>query len=185
MDKINLKDYTKEDLVFGNALGREVYQKLYDYISSIPNEDIFEISLEGIRATDASFPRESVINLAKNYKGEKAFFITNAMNDDILDNWAYGSRAKKLPLISWKNNTYKIIGEELTDNMRALLDFIMENNRVTSSAVSKKFDISTQNANAKLKKLLELGLVLASKEPSETGGLEYIFKAIKKSEKTG
>jgi len=49
---------------------------------------------------------------------------------------------------------------------------------VTTSKVSKKFDISVQSASARMKRLHQAGLVLGSKENAETGGLEYVFKAI-------
>jgi predicted transcriptional regulator len=49
---------------------------------------------------------------------------------------------------------------------------------VTSSHVSKHFDISAQNASGRLKKLHATGLVLGQKEVAESGGLEFVYRSI-------
>jgi predicted transcriptional regulator len=55
----------------------------------------------------------------------------------------------------------------------------MKEETITTSKVAKKFDISAPNASAKMKRLHLMGLVLGTKESAETGGLEYVYKAIK------
>ena len=45
--------------------------------------------------------------------------------------------------------------------------------------IAEKFGLSTPNASMKLKKLLGQGLLIGSKGTVESGGLEYIFFAIK------
>jgi hypothetical protein len=176
---IYLSKYITDGHAFGNPKGKEVFQKLQDYISSCTNENIFGISLKDVKATDASFPRESIISLAKLYKGEKGFFLSDLSSDDICFNWHCAALAKKQPIIVLLKNDYKIIGPEIMVPGKELLDFIMMEGTATTSSVSKKFDVSAQNASAKLKKLFEFGLILRTKETAESGGFEFIYKAIK------
>ena len=75
---MRLRDFTIDDHPFGNKQGRETLSKLSNYVDDNPS-DIYEISLEGIVATDASFPRESVISLVKMNKGEKGFYLTGSL----------------------------------------------------------------------------------------------------------
>ena len=75
---MRLLDFTDNDHPFGNKQGREVLLKLSDYIDE-HSADIYEVSLEGIIATDASFPRESVISLAKMYSSPKTCWIIGIM----------------------------------------------------------------------------------------------------------
>src|SRR5665647_3737289 len=85
---IKLVDLIGFDIAFGNEDGRKVYKKLSDELDKYPGTDIFGISLKGIRATDASFPRESVISLIKSQKGEKGFYLLDFSSKDLMDNWA-------------------------------------------------------------------------------------------------
>ncbi len=177
---IKLIDYlNNEPYIFGNVEGKRVFSELQNHISAHPENKVFSISLEGVSATDASFPRESVISLAKMYKGELGFFLCDFSSKDLLDNWSYAAAAKELPIIVKNKDGYEVIGPNLTDSSKELLKFIMDKGSVTTALVAKKFDISIQNASAKLKKLLQLGLILGHKETAETGGLEFVFIAIK------
>lgn len=175
---MRLLELTNNDHPFGNKQGREVLLKLSDYIDEHP-ADIYEVSLDGIVATDASFPRESVISLAKMYKGEKGFYLTGQFSKDLLDNWHYAAIAKLQPLILKEDDGYRVIGPEPKGDAGELLNFIMKEGEVTTSKVVQKFGVSAQNASAKLKKLFATGLILGRKTVAETGGLEFVYRAIK------
>jgi hypothetical protein len=168
-----------DPIFFGNESGRAVFQKLQKELEAAPEIDVFGISLDGVRATDASFPRESVVSLAKMLRGEKGFYLEGFVNNDLLDNWDYAAKAKDQNIIVKQGEKkYRVIGPELHESMKALLDFVMREGQVTTAKVAKKFDISVQNASARMKRLHQAGLVLGSKESAETGGLEYLFRAI-------
>jgi len=168
-----------EPIFFGNDSGRAVFQELQKEIAAAPDVQVFGISLDGIRATDASFPRESVVSLVKMLRGEKGFYLEGFVNNDLLDNWDYAAKAKdQYIIVRQGQKKYRVIGPDLNDSMKSLLDFVMREGEVTTAMVAKKFDISVQNASARMKRLHQAGLVLGSKESAETGGLEYVFKAI-------
>lgn len=169
----------KKDFLSGNQLGKEVFRKLQHIIDSSPGVAIFGISLNGVQATDASFPRESVVSVIKLLSGEKGFFLKDFKSEDLVDNWDYAAKAKNQAVIIIKSSgKYDVIGLELSAATKQLLDFVMKEGVVTTSKVAKKFDVSAQNASAKMKKLHAMGLVLGSKETAETGGLEFVYRAI-------
>jgi predicted HTH transcriptional regulator len=177
---INLSEITGDrEFLSGNEFGRSVFQQLQQVIIPSPGRSVFGISLAGIKATDASFPRESVIALIKLLSGEAGIFLKDFTSKDLIDNWDYAAKAKNQPVIIIQDTGYQVIGPDLNEGMKELLDFVMAEKIVTTSKVAKKFDISAQNASAKLKKLHTLGLILGAKEVAETGGLEYVYKAIK------
>ena len=178
---LNLIDFAvKKPLLSGNEHGKAVLHKLNQEIGAHPEVSIFGISLKGIEATDASFPRESVISLAKMHCGELGFFLQDFASKDLLDNWNYAARAKSQAVIVHQGGQrYEVIGPELHEGLSELLAYVMKEEIVTTSKVSKKFDISAPNASAKMKKLHVMGLVLGSKESAETGGLEFVYRAIK------
>lgn len=175
---IKLISLVGDSFAFGNEMGRKVFGKLQQIVDDNPQENVFGISLEGIEATDASFPRESVISLAKLLREDKGFYLTQVMSKDLLDNWSYAATAKDQPIFVY-NNSYKIIGPALTEGTMQLIDFIMKNEFTTTSMVASEFDISTQNASGKLKKLYRQGLILGKKEVAESGGHEFVYVPIK------
>ncbi|MGI1678746.1 MAG: DNA-binding protein [Cellvibrionaceae bacterium] len=178
MIPMRLRDFTKDDHPFGNKQGRETLSLMADYIDENPAE-VYEISMEGIEATDASFPRESVISLAKQMKGERGFYLTGSFTKDLMDNWHYAAVAKEQSLILKKSDGYLVIGPELSKGQKELFDYIMTEGEVTTSKIVSKFGGSSQNGSAKLKKLYATGLILGQKSVAETGGLEFVYKAIK------
>jgi hypothetical protein len=176
--KILLKDVVGCDHAFGNDEGREAFVKISKIVDENPSCDFFAISLEAMKFTDASFPRESIISLAKALKGEKGFYLIDIPNKDLLDNWSYGAIAKDQPILVKSDNGFDVIGSKLSNTVKELLEFVVDKNQVTTSTVSKHFDVSAQNASGKLKKLHNIGLVLGHKEVAESGGLEFVYKAI-------
>ena len=121
---IKLLDIVGDDIAIGNEEGREAFQALSRIVNKNPEQTVFEISLDGISATDASFPRESVVNLAKSLRGEKAFFLSNFKNKDLIDNWSYGADAKDQPLLILDDGKQLWIGPRVKSATKKLLDFI-------------------------------------------------------------
>lgn len=176
---INLRDHTIDDHPFGNVQGKEVFRKLTDYIDLHPSILVFGISLEGIEATDASFPRESVISVAKRYREVKGIYLEQIRNKDILDNWNYAARALEQPLIYWDSNTPTILGPEMTVAAKELIDYVLAKGAVLASQVAADLDITVQNSSTRLKKLVAQGYILRTEVAADTGGIEYIYQSIK------
>ncbi|MBL4568766.1 MAG: MarR family transcriptional regulator [Flavobacteriaceae bacterium] len=177
--KIRLFDLVGGDTAFGIEDGRRDFIKLQNAIDEHPNCDIFEISLDGIKRTDASYPRESVIQLTKSLRGEKAFYLTGFCRRDLQDNWDYAATAKDQNILVYSDNSYEVLGKDIGPKANELLNYIITNNDVTTSKIVEDFKVSAQNASARLKKLASLGLVLSSKQTAETGGYEFVYTAIK------
>ena len=176
---LNLRDILGDSTAFGNQEGRLVYQKLLSELDAHASKSIIGISLNGITRTDASFPRESVISLAKSRRGEKGFYLRDFFSEDLFDNWNYAALAKDQSMIVLTEPGYRLLGKDISNGLKKVLDFIMASGEVTTSIIANNFDVSSQNASAKLKKLLSLGLILSNRQTAETGGIEFIYKAIK------
>lgn len=176
---IKLLNLTKDDHPNGNVKGKAIYAELFKIIESRLDIDTFGVSLEGIVATDASFPRESVMAIAKHYIGERFFYITELKDEDLIDNWIYGADAKDQPMTIWNDNKASFIGPDMTKSVKELTDYLLIKQRVTTSEISNKFDISIQNASTRLKNIFKLGYVKRVEEVAESGGKEFIYQIIK------
>lgn len=165
----------RNDHPFGNVIGREVFKRLQRVVDAHPGTKSFEISLEGIVATDSSFPRESVIALAKQLRGEKWFYITHVSSLDVIDNWDYAAKAKQQSLILISDKETRVIGPDAKTSTKDLLDFVLSQNGVSTANVARAFDISVQNASTRLKRLVSDGLIMREEESSLTGGIEFLY----------
>lgn len=173
---IRLLDLTNNNShPFGNVLGREVFKRLQCVVDENPSITSFEISLEGIVATDSSFPRESVIALAKQLRGEKWFYISHVNSLDLIDNWDYAATAKQQSLILISDEATRIIGPGASPSTKKLLDYVLNTKGVSTANVAKALDISVQNASTRLKKLANDGLIMRSETSSLTGGIEFLY----------
>ncbi|MCU4676199.1 winged helix-turn-helix domain-containing protein [Catenovulum sp. 2E275] len=179
---MRLIDYTNgNDHPFGNKQGQETYKRLKEFLDCNVSEKVIEINLEGIKATDASFPRESVISIIKHLNGEKSFYITKFDSKDLLDNWDYAAKAKKQLVATNFNNKLEIIGPDINTSTRELIEYVYSNAHVTTANVAKTLGLSVQNASTRLKKLVSEGVVLREEEAALSGGKEFIYKRLFKS----
>lgn len=178
---ISLRDFTDTPLPNGNIQGKETFKKLFDYINSHSEFSIFGISLKDIKATDVSFPRECVVSIAKYYRGEKGFYLEGMSKEDrdLFDNWKYAAYAKEQPLVIWYEDSYEIVGPEISSSNLEMINYVLDKKSVTTSKIAEELNISVANASTKLKKLVEQGYIMRSEVSAETGGKEFIYHAIK------
>jgi hypothetical protein len=176
---ISLHDFTSDSHPFGNIEGKEVFRKLVSFVEANPRVDIFGISLKGIEATDASFPRESVIAVAKQFRGQKGFFLTDLTDRDLIDNWNYAAQAKEQPLVIWQDGQFEVIGPELNSSAKVLVEYVLSNRSVLASQTAQDLNLSVQNASTRLKNLVAQGYILRLEDVADTGGIEFKYQAIK------
>lgn len=175
---VDLRTFTNSETPFGNIEGKDVFRKLVDCAEAHPHARMFGISLKLIEATDASFPRESVVSFAKQFRGERGVFLLDLQDRDLIDNWTYAARAKEQPLPIWNENRYEIIGPELNISAQALVDCVYKNRSVVASQVAADLGLSVPNASTRLKNLATSGYVLRTEEAAESGGIEFKYQAI-------
>lgn len=152
---------------------------LLDFVEQSPGTDVFGISLDGVEATDASFPRESVISVAKQLRGEKGFYLADLTNRDLIDNWSYAARAKEQPLVIWNNSEFEIIGPELNKSTRDLIEYVLSKGSVLAAKVASDLGLSVPNASTRLKNLVSQGFIRRTEDVADSGGIEYRYSAIK------
>lgn len=176
---VKLLDFTSTASPFGNVEGKRVFRKLVNFVEEHPRTQIFGVSLRGIKATDASFPRESVVSLAKHFRGERGVFLTDIHDRDLIDNWTYAARAKDQPLVIWNDGAFEMIGPEPNPSTRSLVEYVLEKRSVLASQAAANLGLSVQNASTRLKGLVAAGYLLRAEEVAESGGIEFKYQAIR------
>lgn len=176
---VKLLDFTSSASPYGNMEGKNVYRKLLDFVEKHPRTQVFGISFEGIEATDASFPRESVVSLAKFLRGERGFYLKDLQDRDLIDNWTYAARAKDQPLVIWSDDDFEVVGPELNPSTRSLVEHVLQKRSVFAAQVAADLGLSVQNASTRLKNLVQAGYLLRAEEVAGSGGIEFQYRAIR------
>lgn len=177
--EIKLRDLMSIPDGWGVEEGREIYHKLLERVETHPEATIFRISLAGVRRTDVSFPRESVIELAVRYKGQKGFSVWDAADENLLDNWDAAAIKRAQPLFVWSRKGYRLLGSVPSAGLKGVLEFALEHDYVTTAQVASHFKWTASNASNKLRALTEAGYLLRREETARTGGLEFLHYRIR------
>ncbi|QKD42604.1 DNA-binding protein [Alicycliphilus denitrificans] len=164
---------------WGNDRGREVFVQLLAEVERHLGALVFEISLDGIRRTDASFPRESVVELARRFRKQFAFVVTHAINEDLLFNWDAAAVKKEQPLfVKAADGSWTMLGPQLSAAKDRLLEYVMNNKKVRTAQVAADLSLKISNASTQLRDLWEMGYVLRREETADTGGVEFVYLSI-------
>jgi hypothetical protein len=136
---------------------------------------VYRVSLDGVKRTDASFPRESVIELAKRFRGNKGFCLVDIADSDLLDNWDAAATKREQPMTVWRNGKPEIIGRKPTAGNEVVLNYVLTNGEATAAAIAKQLKLQLTNASTKLRQLEKDGFIMRREETSPTGGIEYSY----------
>jgi predicted transcriptional regulator len=60
-----------------------------------------------------------------------------------------------------------------------LVELVLTKGQITAALVAAELDTSVQNASTRLKKLVDQGYFMRSEVVADSGGIEYIYQAIK------
>jgi hypothetical protein len=164
---------------WGVEEGREVYHKLLGRIEAHPEASVFRISLGGVRRTDVSFPRESVIELARRFRGQKGFCLWDVSDENLLENWDAAALKRDQPLFAWNRKGYRLLGLQPSAGLRKVLEFALEHDIITAAQLASQFGWTTSNASNKLRSLSEGGYILRREETAPSGGIEYMYQRVR------
>ena len=164
---------------WGRDQGREVFQRLIKQVEANPGKLVVEVSLEGVERNDISFASETVVEIAKRFRGNKGFFLTHVADEDLLENWEAAASKKSQPLMVREGSSVRAIGVQPSQGNAAVFEYVLEKTSVTASEIATALDLQITNASTKLKQLWEQGFLLRRQESAESGGVEFRYFAIK------
>jgi hypothetical protein len=70
---LTLREFMNKPEGWGRAEGCTVYKRMLRFVEDSPETVIFKISMKGVRRLDVSFALETVVELARRYRGSKGF----------------------------------------------------------------------------------------------------------------
>jgi hypothetical protein len=179
-DLVVLRNFMDDDQGWGREAGRIVYQRLLAHVEATPGVIVFRLSLRGVRRVDISFASETVVELARRYKGAKGFCLMDIDDIDLVENVEAAASRKGQPLTIWSGDTARVIGVEPTQGNREAFAFALARPIVRAAEFAQATpDMSIANASTKFKQLWEQGFLLRREATAESGGVEYVYYRIR------
>jgi hypothetical protein len=176
---IALRDFMDGPEGWGRAQGRETYRRLLDFVEAHPGVMVFRVSMRGVRRADISFASETLVELARRYRGAKGFCIVDLSDPDLLENWEAAAAKKGQPILVWNDDAARPIGAAPTQGTREALAFALARPTVRAAEFAQATErMSIANASTKFKQLWEQGFLLRRESAAESGGVEYTYHRI-------
>jgi len=163
---------------WGRAFGREVFQKLLEHVERNPDQVTFAISLKGVTRLDVSFSSESLVELARRFRGQKGFYLVDVGVPEIEENIDAAARRVDQPLVVLDAVQHRFIGSVPSAGTKAALDFAVSRPQARAVEIADAIHVSVANASMKLKNLWQRGFLLRRESTADTGGVEYVYQRI-------
>jgi hypothetical protein len=180
IERLRLRDFMAEDDGWGRVAGRETYGKLMPFIEGHPGTLVFRVSLKGVRRVDISFASETIVELARRYRGAKGFCFVDLKDTDQQENWNAAAERSRQPLFKWdEHGIPAIMGLQPTQGVFDALQFALQRDEARAAEFAGCSEVSITNASNKFKQLWEQGFLLRREAVAESGGMEYVYARIR------
>jgi hypothetical protein len=173
-----LRDFMDRPEGWGRGQGREVYQRLLDFVERNPGTIKFRISMKGIQRIDISFASETIVELARRFRRMKGFCIVDLTDKDLIENLDAAAEKKGQPILLWRERSADVIGPVPSEGVREAFQFAMSKTQSRTTEFAAKKGISIANASMKFKQLWEHGFLLRRESTADTGGVEFVYERI-------
>lgn len=173
---IRLLDFMVHPEGWGRSQGRDVYQKLITFVDDHIGVMVFKVSLDGVRRVDISFASETIIEVARRFRGSIGFCLIDLTDADMLENWEAAAERKQQPLMVWKNNVGSVVGMRPSLGSQTAFNFALKRARTKAADfASVTPGMSIANASNKFKQLWQQGFLLRHEVAAESGGVEFVY----------
>ena len=102
---LGLHEFMDRSEGWGRNQGREVYQRLLQFVEDNPGTMVFRVSMKGVRRLDISFASETIVELARRYRRTKGFCLVDLTDKDLIENLDAAADKKEQPILVWHGHS--------------------------------------------------------------------------------
>lgn len=172
------RDFMDRPEGWGRAEGREVYQRLLEFVESSAGTTVFKVSMKGVKRIDMSFSSETIVELARRFRKTKGFCLVDLNDQDMMENLNAAAEKKDQPMLVWRERSAQLIGSDPSEGTREAFEFAMGRPQTRATQFATEKGIGIQNASMKFKQLWEQGFLLRRESTADTGGVEFVYHRI-------
>ena len=166
------------EMGWGRPQGRVVQERIVSFIEDRPGQQVFKLSMEGVKQIDASFSSEAIVAVLRRYRGSKGICLIDVTDREILFDLDLAAARVDVPVPVWIDGSIEIIGGQPSQGNREALQFALERPLARAAEFAEKFGFSIANASTKFKQLWEQGFLMRSESAADSGGVEFLYRRI-------
>jgi len=156
-----------------------------DAIRAMPSHATVALDLRGVDYLGYSYSkralREILFRRNEGAYGERKLFLIADQGMDFIDGLEAALRERKIfALVAPSPDTLEgahLVGE-VPDYIAETFDIVRRHGPIATGSLAKLIGQSPQNTKNRLDRLAEMGLLKREKQPSPTGGLEWINRIL-------
>jgi hypothetical protein len=167
-----------DDTGWGRPQGRAVLEKLVSCVEGKPGQELFRISMEGVKQIDASFASEAIVELVRRYRGAKGICLIDLTDPEMRFNIELAAERVNVPVAVWRAGSVEMIGGKPSSGNREALLFTLEQRQARAAEFADYANLSIANASTKFKQLWEQGFLMRSESAADSGGVEFVYRRI-------
>lgn len=178
MRKLETQIGLRDNLFITRVKGEAAYAALEAQLRAIPEGDCLILDFPSNQLIDVSFADEAIVHLleavAATQFGQRRF-VLKGLTPDSIDNLSGAMQRQKLKLavIHLIDPTgWEIIGH-IEPSLREVLTMLSTRDCLTAPELAQELGLALNNANNRLKRLYDQGLIQREYEVSEKGLLYY------------
>jgi len=164
---------------WGFENGKAVADEIARRVEADPDEVVIQLSLDGLVHVDASFFRESVVNVLKRFRGERYFCVVGVTSPAVVENLDAVALRREQPVTAWVGGECRILGPTPTAGLQPVLSHLVKSGATTTNETAAALGVSVPNASNKLKALWDQGYLLRRERTAPTGGIEHEYALIR------
>lgn len=174
-----LRDFMDRPDGWGRDQGRGIYQRLLRAVEANAGSVVIKISMKDVQRIDMSFASETIVELARRYRGTKGICLVDLTDPDMIENIDAAAAKKEQPLLVWRGKSARVLGAQPTQGCREAFNFALERPQARATEFAQvKEKMSIANASMKFKRLWEQGFLLRRESAADTGGVEFVYQRI-------
>ena len=139
------------EIGWGRPQGRVVQERIVSFIEDRPAQQVFKLSMEGVKQIDASFSSEAIVAVLRRYQGTKGICLVDVTDRDILFDLDLAAARAEVPVPVWIDGSIEIIGGQPSKGNREALQFALERPQARAAEFAEKAGYSIANASTKFK----------------------------------
>lgn len=159
--------------------GSKVREDLEKAIKRLSPGEVSEVSFKGVQAATISFADELIGRLmsarASQDLPEVAILLTH-LNNELLEAIQVCLERRELVAAQAKGRDVSLLGK-VDPHLEKTFQVAYELGEFTASDLADHLGITPQNANNRLKKLTDAGIIIRERRDPDGGGKEFIYRS--------
>jgi len=180
--QFDIRKYSESENLLSREQGQQILEGIKEELTKLPVEGILFLDFRNIHCATYACLTEilSVVNGLKRGEFRDKYLIMKleSINHDLKDSLIFVIKEKNSVILSLDEKGNKKVLGKLTKAQSETREIVRKREEVTSTEISKLFDIPISAASNRLKDLYDKKLLRREERILTTGGREFVYRCV-------